>query len=276
MNMNFNRFRVQSAIELEIGCTDLTKWVSYNRQFKEYKVNSSNRDRLISELKGDASDIYFKALFSLSDALSNISEGRHSWSVIKLYYAVFFFLRCSLATKKYAFLKNKGIYTLKLDINESPERRDLGKFNGEKISGDHKTTIATHIKLFEHSDILLSNSIEGLNVYDWFMELRNQVNYRERDFTEPLNKYFYSSVFDKNKIRTQVENYMLDDSYVYCFDEEHCSLAVPLKLALLVRDQLINFTGFTPLCEDKKSVIHDLLSSSKLNESPILTRLYCF
>lgn len=273
--MNFERFRVQSAIEREIGCTDLTKWNSYLEAFKEYKVVDSNRETLLSELRKDSADIYFKAILSLAEAINGLCEGRHSWSAIKLYYAVFFFLRCSLATDKYAFLKNKGIYTLKLVNNESPERRDQGKHQGERISGDHKTTIVTYINLFRDSDILQSNTVDGKNIYEWLMELRNQINYREREFTEPVNKYFFDSIFDKKKIKRQIETYLNDD-YVYCFDKDHCSLAAPLKLAQTVRGQLYSFIEFEPISRDKQAEIEKLLKGSQLNKSEIFKSLYDF
>lgn len=274
--MNFERFRVQSAIELEIGCTDLTKWNSYLHKFQEYKVVDSNRESLLSELRKDSADIYFKAILSLAEAINGLSEGRHSWSAIKLYYAVFFFLRCSLATDKYVFLKNKGIYTLKLVNNASPKRRDLGTYQGERISGDHKTTIVTYINLFRDSDILQSNTVDGKNIYEWLMELRNQINYREREFTEPVNKYFFDSIFDKNKIKDQIEIYLSDEDYVYCFDNDHCSLAAPLKLALAVRDQLYSFIDFEPISRDKQAEIEKLLKGSQLNQSQVFKSLYDF
>lgn len=274
--MSFERFRVQSAIEIDIGCTDITKWNSYLKKFKEYKVVDSNRDVLLSELRKDSADIYFKAILSLAEAIGGLYEGRHSWSAIKLYYATFFFLRCSLATNKYAFLKNKGIYTIKLDNGESPERRDLVNYQGERISGDHKTTIVTYITLFRDSDILQSNTVDGKNIYEWLMELRNQINYREREFTEPVNKYFFHSIFDKEKIKRQIEIYLYDDDYVYCFDKDHCSLAAPLKMALAVRRQLSNFIDFEPISIDKQAEIGKLLKGSQLNQSEIFKYLYDF
>ncbi|GAB3216220.1 hypothetical protein GCM10027295_18760 [Pseudaeromonas pectinilytica] len=188
-------------MELDIGCTDLTKWGSYLAKFEAYEVTELRCKELTVDLKKDAADIYFKALFSLSDAINGIYHGRHSWAAIKIYYSVFFLLRCSLATNKFAFLKNNGIYTLKIAKGEKPERRDCGKLSGERVTGDHKTTIFTFISLFKDTDILQSNHVENKVVYEWLMELRNQINYRERTFTEPVNKYFFSSLFDRGKIR---------------------------------------------------------------------------
>jgi hypothetical protein len=216
--MNFDRFRMQTAIEAELGCVNVDNWKSYLGAFKAYKLTQSKSDLLIPELKKDAADIYFKAIFSLADAINGIHNGRPSWSVVKIYYSIFYFMRCAMATKGYAFLKSKGIYTLKMAVDESPVKRDVGKLHGEDVRGDHKTTIATFISIFQSTDVLQTNTVDGQIIYNWLMELRNQVHYRERSFREPVDSYFYSTLFDNTKIKNQIETYMNDSDYVYCFD----------------------------------------------------------
>jgi len=274
--MSFDRYRVQSAVEIDIGCTDLAKWKSYLHKFKDYEVTDLRREKLLVELKKDASDLYFKAVLSLADVINSLVYGRHSWPVIKVYYAVFFLQRCSLATRNIAFLKNNGIYTLNLEKGEKPKRRDTGTHMGEKVSGDHKTTIVTFMSVFSDTDILLTNTINGKNIYDWLMNLRNQVNYRERTFTEPNNKYFFSSLFDKTQLKKQVEIYLNDDTSVYCFDEDHCALAAPLKLITNVRQQLFDFIDFEPIEPRKKIEIEKLISEAKLTQSEAFKNLYDF
>lgn len=274
--MNFNRYRVQSAIEQELGCIDLIKWNSYVQKFREYELTEQVSERLLIELKKDSADIYFKAIFSLADSINGISHGRHSWSVIKIYYATFFFLRCYFATEKHAFLKNKGIYTLKIEKGEVPRRRDSGCYLSEKVSGDHKTTIFSFINSFKDEDILLSNTIEGKSIYEWLMDIRNQVNYRERAFTEPDGQYFYHDLFDNNKLKAQVEKYLKDEDYVYCFDKDHCSLAAPLKLALIVKEKLYDFIDFEPLASEQRRELDRLLNSLGLDNSQIFRSLYDF
>lgn len=276
MNMSFDRFRTQVAIELELGCTDLQKWSSYNAAFKELKINATLKEKLLIELKKDASDLYFKAIFSMADAITGLSHGRHSWSLVKLYYSVFYLLRCSMATHGYAFVKNKGIYTIKLDVGECPIRRDGGQYRNEKISGDHKTTIATYVSIFGTNDILQTNTIEGQLIYDWLMDLRNQINYRERTFQEPLQRNFYSTLFDKTQVKNQIETYINDELFVYCFDKDHCCLAAPLKLALSTRKELFNFVDFEPFDKDKQKEIERLLVDTGLTQSSAFKSIYDF
>ncbi len=274
--MSFDRFRTQVAVELELGCSDKAKWTSYKSNFEKFEINTSRKERLLSELKLDACDLYFKAIFSICDAVSNLHEGRHSWSVVKLYYSIFYLLRCIMATHGIAFLKNNGIYTIQLDIGERPIKRDKGKHMGQKVTGDHKTTIATYVSMFKDDDILQSNTINGTNVYDWIMDLRNQVNYRERTFQEPNHKYFYEAVFNKNRFKSQIETYINDDTFVYCFDEDHCCLAAPLKLAILTKTKLSNFIAFDPIELEKINEIRRLLSNTELINSTEFTSIYDF
>jgi hypothetical protein len=262
--MNFDRFRVQSNVELQVGCRDLINWSSYKQQFESYEINFAREKSLLPYLMLDAADIYYNGLFSLLDAIRNISEGKHSWSVIKLYYSIFYFLRCSLATRKYAFVKNNGIYTIKIQPGELPIRRDIGKHQGERVSGDHKTTIKTYIDLVGQDDILQTNTIDGTLVYYWLMELRNQVNYRERSFHEPYEKHFPNEVFDKAKISSMISTYVDDDSYSFCFLPDHCCLATPIKVALHTRRDLSNFVDFEPIIKDKQQVLNSLIKGSGL------------
>lgn len=275
-HMNFDRFRTQVAVELELGCSQLSNWNSYNQAFKDFEINEAREQLLLQELRDDALDLYCKALHSVSNSLFNISEGNHSWSVVKLYYAVFYLMRCSLATRNFAFLKNKGIYSLKLQQGEKPVRRDVGQFKGERANGDHKTTIKAYVDIVGQNDILQTNTINGMLVYEWMMDLRNQVNYRERLFHEPEEKHFPEALFDCKSIKNQVEIYLKDEDLVYCFDETHCCIAAPLKLLSIVKDELQAFYPDCLIEEDKVAAIDQMLIKTGLNTSTHFKRLYNF
>ena len=262
--MNFNRHRVQQKVELELGCTDLAKWKSYKHLFEKFTVSQNRFDILSEELKKDALDIYFKGIFSLCDALHSISYGCHSWPVIKLYYSVFYFLRCFLASHNIAFLKNSGIYTLKIANGEIPIRRDLKKHKGERVSGDHKTTIFTYIDLIGEQDILQTNTINGLNVYEYLMEMRNHVTYRERSFKEPEFDHFFFEISNLKKLSYYILEYINDSSYAYCFDADHVCLSVPLKVAITTKDKLIKMIDTEWLSKDRCDVLRKLISNLSL------------
>lgn len=228
--MHFDRFRLQTAIESNLGCTDLTKWSNYRQNFLNFEVNASNHDFLLTCLHKDGLDNFYKGLYSISNGLFNIYNGYYSWSIIKFYYAVFYLIRTSFSANNVGFLKNNGIFTLKIDQGEKPVRRDLDKYKGEKMSGDHKSTIFAHIKDLGDQDILLTNNIGELNVYEWLMEVRNQINYRERCFLEPDIKYIPTNFLKPEIMKEHIDNYFKDEELVYCFNEDHACVAAPIKI----------------------------------------------
>ncbi|KAB2892300.1 MAG: hypothetical protein F9K32_00930 [Desulfobulbaceae bacterium] len=267
--MSFDRFRVQTEIENELGCNDLNKWNQYYDKLKNYKISETRKNRLETLLKEDAADLYYKAVYSIADSIYCISEGRHSWSVVKLYYAVFYLLRCSLATKRHAFIRNKQIFTILLEDNEIPIPREK-----KKIHGDHATTIATYIDLVGDDDILQTNKVQETNVYHWIMELRNRIHYRERAFQEPTQQHFVANLFNKQTAKDQIEEYLCDKDPKYCFLEDHCCLAAPLKLASIVRNDIGVFLERSPLDQPKQNEIKKLVSSIGLDKSNIFAPIY--
>ena len=106
------------------------------------------------------------------------------------------------------------------------------------------------------------------------MNLRDQVNYRNRSFTEPTNQHFYASLFDKSKLIAQIETYIDDEDFVYCFDSDHAALAAPLKLLEKVKNELKSFRGQTYLNSDKKMEIEKILSSVKFTKSAKIRELF--
>lgn len=264
VNMHFDRFRFQSKLEDHVGCTDLNKWTSYSDKFKRFTVTESN----VSDLKGclylDGLDNLYKGIYSISNGLFNIHNGYYSWSVIKFYYSIFYLLRAYFSANDIGFLKNKGIYTLKLETGANPIRRDNSNYRGEKCSGDHKTTISAHVAEFTNHDIMLTNTIDGLTIYDWFMDMRNQVNYREWSFNEPELKYFPSTLFEREKIVESITSYFTDDDLVYCFNEDHALIAAPLKILQIVSDFFYEKTGLE-LGRDRSDLIIRMLKPAGLD-----------
>lgn len=275
--MNFDRFRTQVAVELDLGCTDLSLWsTNFNQTFIDFVIDQERKDTLLQELKDDALDMYFKGVHSISNAIFNISEGNHSWSVVKLYYATFYLMRCSLATRGIAFLKNKNIYSLEMKIGEKPVKRNKGRLNGVNVSGDHKSTIKAYVDIVGQNDVLQTNTIDGKLVYEWMMELRNQVNYRERVFHEPDMKHFPDTLFDNNTVKSQIETYLNDENLVYCFDETHCCIAAPLKLLSVVKEELTNFYSGCTLGTTKVATIDSMLNKTSLPNLTAFRSLYNF
>lgn len=263
--MNFDRFRLQTQLEIYVNCTDLAKWGDYKQKFENFEVTEDNLEILKEHLYLDGLDHLYKGIYSISNGLFNIHNGYYSWSIIKFYYSIFYLMRSQFAANNIGFLKNGGIYTLALNLGEKPIRRDVGKYNGERCSGDHKTTICTHLKEFQAQDIMLTNNIEGLNIYDWLMEMRNQINYRERSFHEPDFKYFPLKIFNQNMIKDTINTYFMDDDLAYCFNEDHATVAAPIKILQLVSNVYYEKTNLR-LSKERSDLIIKMLKPAGLHE----------
>ena len=54
------------------------------------------------------------------------------------------------------------------------------------------------------------------------------------------------------------------DSYVYCFQEDHAALAIPIKRALLTHKELKTESLISPITIEKLTVLEKVLSLSSL------------
>src|SRR6266498_1429744 len=233
MSISFDRHRAQLHCESILNCKSLEEWSLAD--FKNLRLDKIQASVLTSELKEDAKDLYFKGLLSLFEALSSINNRLFSWATIKIYYSLYYFLRCTMAVSGVALIRQKSLFYLKAIDGESPVSKGNKKYNS-----DHSGTINYFIDLFKGSDILLTQLIDTTNAYDWLMNKREQVNYRERTFNEPGYSEFWdyiaSEVIEGN-LEKIIEEY-IKDPFILCFQEEHAILAIPLKRALLTKKKL--------------------------------------
>ena len=123
-------------------------------------------------------------------------------------------MRAHLAAIGTGIAKNKGIYCWTAAPGVGPTKIDV-----RGVRGDHQATLAAFRKVVKR-DILETNTVDGANVYNWLMEQRNSVQYRDRAFSEPDHEYFHSNIFDVRKFSNQVEQYIVDQIPVYCFDPD--------------------------------------------------------
>lgn len=231
--MPFNRFRAQLKCEALLSCGTLDDWARKRKDFEDFTLTGTSAKDLVASLEEDSKDLYFKGILTLSEALYGISKCLFSWATVRLYYSIFYFLRCSLATKHYAIIRNKSLYLLRAKEGEKPQKKSSNRYRN-----DHLCVINTYKDLYETSDTLQSNTIEGKNPYLWLMERRNQVNYREREFYDPgcpdFMKVIERGVAD-NTLDSMITTYIEDEDYIFCFQDDHACLALPLKRALLTK-----------------------------------------
>ena len=186
-------------------------------------LNTTERGQLELCLNGDAKNYYQAAVVSLIDGLRSISVGFFSWSVVKLYYCVFYALRTRLALAGECIFYDSGKPRY---LTTSPG------FTVKKLSGTtHKCVLDRFSESFPR-DFFLSQDIEAMPPLMWLMERREDVNYRIARFTEPISPS-YLAFAANNKLRSVLSTYQSDD--VYVFDPDHAMVALPFRLMLDLR-----------------------------------------
>jgi hypothetical protein len=243
--MSSERFNVQIVIEHEIGCANPSDLAANKAHFKikieSLVVNENLSTRLREGATSDTSKTFFKAALSIVEAIDGISLGTHSWSIVKLYYSIFYLLRCKIATKNCYFFKCAGnIYSINESKGSKPILRSKGKFLGADIRGDHKTILATYITDFGAGDPLLSNKIgaDSEYVFQWIMGARENIHYRNPTFIEPDLGHFDAKLFSSQNLSFWIDKYYSEAVPIHCFLEDHACLATPL---ILMRDTLRRF-----------------------------------
>jgi len=226
MSTHFDRLRAQQFIENSVGCNKIEHWASFRKQLEEFEATSSAVFSLKAELLADAQSLYERSLLSFSSALLSIQKNTIGWALVKLYYSVFYSVRCTLALRQHCLIRNKCWYHLDLsNIGGKPQ-----KLTGDKYRNDHDTVLNLYIKLFHVGDFVLSNNIDGLNPFDWLMEIRNDSNYRSAKFSDP--DWPASLVSNSSKISLdELENLWRsvkdDASSVRVFQPDFAWLAIP-------------------------------------------------
>ncbi len=256
--MNFDRYRLQAGLESILGCGDVAQWSGFKTAFINHQLTPQDIQLLSEAANFDAADTYYKGLLTLSDAIGAIGSGFQSWAVIKLYYSVFYFLRCYIYSHNKGIVKNNGIFLLDFVQGAGPVKYDKGRRNGVDVKGDHKTVIKIMVDLFGGADFFQSNQIDGKLTYDWMMDMREVVNYRERVFHEPNCEYFDARALDNSRIGGLIAEYCTDENKIHCFQEDHALLALPCNLAIEVKNKMSAILEEHPLSESQIGVLKSI------------------
>ena len=204
--------RVQHVVNLRMGTVIATQGAT------GIVLNAADEAALRSAIKSDADDYMYSSLVSLGDAVRGIEAGFYTWSVVKLYYSVFYICRAMLAYDGYAILYLAGRpLSLKCTTGEQFAKRK---------GSSHKVVL----DLFERvmpSSPLLSQQIAMLSPMIWLMERRELANYKLPRFLEPEVPDCLKSVVEVG-LRRSVANYLGDEKYLYAFDPDHAMMAFPL------------------------------------------------
>lgn len=258
MSTNFSRHRAQLRCESIFNCTTPDQWKGID--FKSLQLDRAQANLLSLDLKEDAKDIYFKGVLSFFEAIKSIHSKLYSWATVKIYYSLYYFIRSAMAANDVALIRHKSLFYLRANEGEQP----ISKRN-KKYSSDHSGTINYFIDLFS-SDILLSQPIGTTNAYEWILNKREQINYRERTFNEPSHSDFWDYIASQvvnGNLEKLINDYYFD-KYILCFQEENAILAIPLKRALLTRERLYSESIDVSLSEEKITMLKNLLPNSNI------------
>mgnify|MGYP000283025126 CR=1 FL=1 len=243
MSLNFNRYVSQQRCEAFCDSQDnLEKWQSSKRKFENLTLKPTQSFIYSNDLRLDAVWLYKKGIHSLFNAIKSIEEKKmsYSWASVVLYYSVHYFLRASLASKGIGLIRNGGLYFLNDAIGSSPQKK-----RGRNYQTTHGGVIYYCIDKYAGSDLLLSNDIDGHKSYIWMKEVREIMNYRQNQFDEPRIPEIWIEIdsrINQESFDGLIDSYAEDDGHLFCFQQDHAILALPIKKAFLTKGEL-NFNG---------------------------------
>lgn len=258
--MSFDRFKAQTLCENFLDCSSFDEF--YQADFANFSLGKTEAFTFSNTLKEDANDLFYKGCLSLAEGINGIKNRQYSWAVVKCYYSVFYMLKADLALKDYGLIRHKTIYYLEAKEGAKPITKGRRGTNRMNYSGDHKSAINYYKDLFSGTDILLSQNITGVNAYEWLMKKREQINYQERYFNEPNAATFLSFIdtqVSSGNLKQLIKE-IIEDRYIKTFQPEYATLAIPLKRAILTRQNFTNSGIALNISEDKSVYIKELLA----------------
>ena len=196
-------------------------------------INHQQANDLSELLEEEILYYYYKALLSYAESIPAIENRLFSWATVRLYYSVFYAIKSFLASKNVAIVRaERRLFYIEAKENSYFKRCD--------DNTDHKGTILTFCKLFGGNDILLSNNIEDITVYQWMMNKREEINYKDIEFHDPNPPEFWNEI-NKYIVENGVSrliDVLVADNWIYCFQEDFAVLGIPTKRLLLTSSEI--------------------------------------
>ncbi|GAA4382269.1 hypothetical protein [Hymenobacter koreensis] len=237
--MSFSKIESQNYFENTVIVDLGSSWeVVKDSELKQLSLSSVHQHVLKEKLHDDALAFYYKGSLSLKEGLVGVRNRLYSWATVKLYYSIFYLLRCSLALKGVFFLRHMR-ELMYCNLNTSNSLTQLPAM----YKTDHRVTMYVVSNILTAYDFIQSNTINGMNAYEWMMQKREEINYKFKTFSEPDAPYFWEDIDDyiKNNSFSELLDLLLSDNEgVFLFQEEYSCLAVPLKRYLLAKNDISN------------------------------------
>jgi hypothetical protein len=207
-------------------------------------LNQAEAGSLANALREDANDYFYSGCVSFLDALRGLNRGYFSWSTAKLYYSVFYSFRSLLAIARTALLY----------IGTTPH--SLKAMPGETAKKRKGTTHKATLDLFVNANpghVLLSQMIGSDDALQWLMSRREECNYMNSRFCEPVPPRHFMAL-ERIGLRRLLATYMADESDTYTFDEDHAMIAFPVRVIRLLTERLA-LAGGVSMNQDEISFI---------------------
>lgn len=254
MSISFKRNRVQEGYENLIRGTSPS---DYNIEFKTHTLTISEANLLSNLMCDDAVDFYYNGILSFSEGINSMYESRFSWATVKLYYSIYYLMRATMACRGHALLRNKSLLSLKVESSAQPVCSD-----GRSSNTTHEGTINRFVQLFLTTDRLLTNNIEGQNVYEWMKEAREVVNYKSASFSEPSHLELWDKFAEaiKNKRINDLIAALDTDEYIACFQKEFAVVGVPIKRLKETTADIIDAHLCQKISNEQRSFLRRLIN----------------
>lgn len=241
---------VQEVCELEFNLSTLTRAQIVNTQLPVALIPKFQK-----AAANDFRSFYFRGVLSFLEALKGLAEERCSWATVKLYYSLYYLLRCELLVRGHDLVRSgSSLFFISLSAGKN--------FIAMQTSNDHKTTLREYIALFNKTDPLLSNSVGTVNAYQWVEDKRVRVNYKEWSFSEPNIPDFWRVPFTKGfsdaTIKDTVQHYLDDIALKDTLLEDHAIFGVPVQKLVYVHNLLIQVGAVAILNNDQRKFLSSL------------------
>lgn len=239
--MSFERLAFQSWMERNLGCRDLSRWESYRQQIETCLITADTLPVAVNALDRDAGSLLHKGLLTFIGACNDLSLNNRSWAIVKLYYSLFYTIRAKLCSRRHGLVRNKSWYHF--DINSSGNAAIRLNGRRDRYRNDHECALHLYEDIFANSDILISNTVEGLTPFSWMMELRNIANYRLARFPDPefpLDVTAKLGPVDTSMLEKIIDDNIADSMHVLMFQPEHAWIAIPMKQILAGYSDLVS------------------------------------
>lgn len=266
--MNFKRNNVQEFIEAKCGCSDLTKWGSYQQNLMQLILTSGDISLVNNLRQLDAISYWLKALYSYSQGLHGLYKGFSAWSIVKLYYSIFYSLRCELLLNSYLLVRNGSLFKLNIATDTQ-----FTKYNAGKARGDHQLTIKLYSDLVTNgiiSDVISSNVIDDDSPYTWMLKQRERVNYQMQNFPDPdIDPLLAKTVvaMHDSKLEELLSQITNSADNVMLFDMDYSMVAIPLYKLKLLHNKLVSLGCDLNAYQTELAHIKSILQSVGLSNS---------